>query len=204
MIVIHACCTMKGISCMITQIAKFMGPTWGPPGSCRPQMGPMLVPWTLLSGNIPVLVHWEWSAIRALNKKCSLAPTWNLTVDIRWLFLMMFWIWCCYVVCNVVLIMPTINQAPIVLTHSPWLHVCTPSLWHCFSWHLILFTILNYIKPRQLPVNSQPTHSHWCEWYASHRQWNGQSMSLHVVSIIVNAFRYAIESNAQFLYFFSK
>ena len=33
-----------------SQIAKFMGPTWGPPGSCRPQMGPMLVPWTLLSG----------------------------------------------------------------------------------------------------------------------------------------------------------
>ena len=24
-----------------TQIARFMGPTWGPPGSCRPQMGPM-------------------------------------------------------------------------------------------------------------------------------------------------------------------
>ena len=24
-----------------SQIAKFMGPTWGPPGSCRPQMGPM-------------------------------------------------------------------------------------------------------------------------------------------------------------------
>ena len=30
--------------------AKFMGPTWGPPGPCRPQMGPMLAPWTLLSG----------------------------------------------------------------------------------------------------------------------------------------------------------
>ena len=27
-----------------------MGPTWGPSGSCRPQMGPMLAPWTLLSG----------------------------------------------------------------------------------------------------------------------------------------------------------
>ena len=27
-----------------------MGPTWGPPGSCRPQMGPMLAPWTLPSG----------------------------------------------------------------------------------------------------------------------------------------------------------
>ena len=25
-----------------TKIAKFMGPTWCPPGSCRPQIGPML------------------------------------------------------------------------------------------------------------------------------------------------------------------
>ena len=33
-----------------TQIAKLMAPTWDPPGSCRPQMGPMLAPWTLLSG----------------------------------------------------------------------------------------------------------------------------------------------------------
>ena len=33
-----------------TQIAKFMRPTWGPPGSSRPQMGPMLAPWSLLSG----------------------------------------------------------------------------------------------------------------------------------------------------------
>ena len=29
-----------------------MGPTWGPSGSCRPQMGPMLAPWALLSGNV--------------------------------------------------------------------------------------------------------------------------------------------------------
>ena len=34
----------------VAQIAKFMGPTWGPPGSCRPQMGPILAQWTLLSG----------------------------------------------------------------------------------------------------------------------------------------------------------
>ena len=32
------------------QIARFMGPTWGRPGSCRPQVGPMLAPWTLQSG----------------------------------------------------------------------------------------------------------------------------------------------------------
>ena len=30
--------------------SKVHGPTRGPPGSCRPQIGPMLVPWTLLSG----------------------------------------------------------------------------------------------------------------------------------------------------------
>ena len=37
-------------SLMSSQITRFMGPTWGPPGSCRPQMGPILAPWTLLSG----------------------------------------------------------------------------------------------------------------------------------------------------------
>ena len=38
------------------QIARFMGPTWGPSGSCRPQMGSMLAPWTLLSGMLPKTV----------------------------------------------------------------------------------------------------------------------------------------------------
>ena len=33
-----------------TSQIKFMGPTWGPSGSCQTQMGPMLAPWTLLSG----------------------------------------------------------------------------------------------------------------------------------------------------------
>ena len=33
-----------------TLIARFMGPTWGPPGDDRTQVGPMLVPWILLSG----------------------------------------------------------------------------------------------------------------------------------------------------------
>ena len=42
-------CLMSCISA-ITQIAQFMGPTWGQPGSCQPQMGPMLALWILLSG----------------------------------------------------------------------------------------------------------------------------------------------------------
>ena len=35
--------------CWPSQIAKFIGPTWGPHWCCRPQMGLMLAPWTLLS-----------------------------------------------------------------------------------------------------------------------------------------------------------
>ena len=38
------------IMSMYTGIAKFTGPAWGQPGSCRPQMGPIVAPWTLLSG----------------------------------------------------------------------------------------------------------------------------------------------------------
>ena len=34
-----------------TLIARFMGPTWGPSGADRTEVGPMLVPWTLLSGH---------------------------------------------------------------------------------------------------------------------------------------------------------
>ena len=33
-----------------TLIARFMGPTWGPSGDDSTQVGPMLAPWTLLSG----------------------------------------------------------------------------------------------------------------------------------------------------------
>ena len=34
----------------LTQIARFMGPTWGPSGANRTQVGPRLAPWFLLSG----------------------------------------------------------------------------------------------------------------------------------------------------------
>ena len=50
--------TWKDISCNSTVqklhsmslIASFMGPTWGPSGADRTQVGPVLAPWTLLSG----------------------------------------------------------------------------------------------------------------------------------------------------------
>ena len=40
----HTCCVIASLR------TRFMGPTWGPSGADRTQMGPMLAPWTLLSG----------------------------------------------------------------------------------------------------------------------------------------------------------
>ena len=43
-----------------SQIARFMGPTWGPPGADRTQVGPMLAPWTLLSGFTKLWCWLDW------------------------------------------------------------------------------------------------------------------------------------------------
>ena len=71
------------------QIAKFMGPTWGPPGSCRPQMGPMLAPWTLLSGSVfpihlclvKMMTSHAWCRVRLVTKiilKIILMTIWDI------------------------------------------------------------------------------------------------------------------------------
>ena len=54
---------LNSIKTMPTQISRFMEPTWNPPGSCRPQMGPMLAPWTLLSGDVQFLSGFRLSAL---------------------------------------------------------------------------------------------------------------------------------------------
>ena len=55
-----------GIGRIVSQIAKLRGTTWGPPGSYRPQMGPMLALWILLSG----CVFWS---LRILNRSGRIA-----------------------------------------------------------------------------------------------------------------------------------
>ena len=52
----------------LTQITKFMRPSWGPSGSCRPQVGPMLAPWTLLSGKICPLSAFPKRLTRRTNR----------------------------------------------------------------------------------------------------------------------------------------
>ena len=57
------------ISRLAKLIARFIGPTWGPSGADRAQLGPMLAPWTLLSGHWPSLCYYVESL------KCSCKNT---------------------------------------------------------------------------------------------------------------------------------
>ena len=45
---------------VVTLIARLLGPTWGQSGADRTQVGPMLAPWTLLSGYV-----WSTAVIQA-------------------------------------------------------------------------------------------------------------------------------------------
>ena len=49
---IQRCCVTN--TNMLSLIARFIGPIWGPSGANRTQVGPMLAPWTLLSGVLPI------------------------------------------------------------------------------------------------------------------------------------------------------
>ena len=65
-------------------IPQFMWPTWGPPGSYRPQMGPMLVPGTLLSGTVPYMCPdpglWQWTTNGYILAVC-LHCTWSAVLQ---------------------------------------------------------------------------------------------------------------------------
>ena len=53
-----------------SQITRFTWPPWGPPGSCRPQVGPILTPRTLLSGRI-LTGHWMGPETTYLRRRCA-------------------------------------------------------------------------------------------------------------------------------------
>ena len=81
-------------------IARFMGPTWGLSGDDRTQVGPMFVPWTLLSGIVrmyhfgPTTAQICWvnlincrhtRLIKTLNKHISCNHLENIRVSLIWL-----------------------------------------------------------------------------------------------------------------------
>ena len=71
-----------------SQITRFMGLTWRPPGSCRPQMGPMLAPWTLPSGIIWIKTPSHLAVLKPTPGGPLMLTVWpnNLcNVPINWL-----------------------------------------------------------------------------------------------------------------------
>ena len=101
-----------------TQIAKFMGPTWGPPGSCRPQKGPMLAQWTLLSGEGPT------TAILYRFRN-------NTMENITYILMM------CFIHSHFSLLYAYLTHSPLVILYiTPWgiATKCVPS----FVWHVMI------------------------------------------------------------------
>ena len=73
----------EAINC--TGIARFMGPTWGPSGVDRTQVGPMLAPWTFLfqklyNGEdciyVYIVVSISWAFVRSIH--INLLISWGL------------------------------------------------------------------------------------------------------------------------------
>ena len=58
---------------IVAQIARLMGPTWGPSGADRTQVGPILAPWTLLSGSCYVTHQNQSGDVLATDRHKSIA-----------------------------------------------------------------------------------------------------------------------------------
>ena len=85
LLALHPLLCHQRVGCELSQIARFMGPTWGPPGPCRPQMGPMLAPWTLLSGLLWLRVFLTSIWMRLKNMAIvQLWVPWSLVVNRHW------------------------------------------------------------------------------------------------------------------------
>ena len=71
-------CPMAQLYRVTSLRARLMGPTWGPPGVDRTQVGPMGTRWTLLSSS-PLWMFQKYSAITASQYfECSPFQDWTL------------------------------------------------------------------------------------------------------------------------------
>ena len=81
-------------------IARFMGPTWGPSGADRTQVGPMLAPWPLLSGititadaftpfvgKISSAMTLVISILVSNDKSCDISA-WRNAIKCKWISMM--------------------------------------------------------------------------------------------------------------------
>ena len=62
------CCCLLCCAYNITLISRFMGPTWGPPESCQPQIGPMSLAIWASYQFVPIL-FWYFKCIGSIAPK---------------------------------------------------------------------------------------------------------------------------------------
>ena len=74
---------------ILALIARFMGPMWGPSGADRNQVGPMLAPWTSLSGCLTILLLTCRLSTKSSKRGTSMAQ-WKTAVSP----LLMHWQYC--------------------------------------------------------------------------------------------------------------
>ena len=68
----------------ITLIARFMGPTWGPSGASRTEVGPMLAPWTLLTRKAEVLIKHALRIAKAIHVSFQLQTKYPMPYCKSW------------------------------------------------------------------------------------------------------------------------
>ena len=64
-----------------TLMARFLGPTWGLSGADRTQIGPMLAPWTLLSGYCSCVSCFQDSILIGI---CTCHNEWAVVSWVNW------------------------------------------------------------------------------------------------------------------------
>ena len=76
----HELCPFP-VSIIVAEIARFMKPRWGPSGANRTQVGPMLAPWTLLSGGLVPVYAGFYKTHEELKLISLWCISWYLVVD---------------------------------------------------------------------------------------------------------------------------
>ena len=137
---------VNSLTCLFTNITNSMGPTWGPPGSCRPQMGPMLAPWTLLLQHL-------WSYIFTLLVSSKRATLW-LQVTI----------WC------IIKYRPLLQWLIYMRKSGPWLRpqrkfYVKSTVQLIWSWPNLMTPVACLTRIFCLPANEKT----WCASKLGHR-----------------------------------
>ena len=159
----------------LSLIVGFIGPTWGPPGSCRPQMGPMLAPWTLLSGILPVTdssPDWPYNTVLFLPPSNTFSPlVWSFLLSNNCSFLftraITFKVW---------INTPWINMMYRICLDLAIISICyklsnSSNARNCFAYHIVWVISLG-LSSAFWRIRHRKTDVIWqtYEWWILHRQ----------------------------------